>query len=269
MSLFKDISLRINSHFKGDRYKVKFGFCLISTIIYLLIDVILSSVLSYKNTINIVKGNPDYYCLSIFFIIIYSVIFGMIDLNMILWYYKQSNSWSIKWNITMFIVIIINALLYLIYCIFTLFKTINNTFDKNNDDNILVDIITIIYFAVICLMLLVCYIKKQAIKQLKQYRTNQLIRLYEEEDEEGNEIFIELNQEERHISDTKPNDNENDKNNTIDINCIVCMNQPKDTVLFPCCHLQLCNYCSRKIIKTTNKCPICRLNITSSVKVIM
>lgn len=40
--------------------------------------------------------------------------------------------------------------------------------------------------------------------------------------------------------------------------CIVCMAEPRDTVVLPCRHLSLCGPCAEVLRYQSNKCPICR-----------
>jgi hypothetical protein len=46
-------------------------------------------------------------------------------------------------------------------------------------------------------------------------------------------------------------------------NCVVCLEAPKDTVLFPCKHLAMCAECTKRVMKERKpKCPLCRSSIT-------
>ena len=45
--------------------------------------------------------------------------------------------------------------------------------------------------------------------------------------------------------------------------CNICYVNKLDTILFPCGHLCLCQECSKKI---TDNCPICRVNVTGTLK---
>mmetsp|Transcript_34533 Transcript_34533/g.63968 ORF Transcript_34533/g.63968 Transcript_34533/m.63968 type:complete len:145 (-) Transcript_34533:149-583(-) len=45
--------------------------------------------------------------------------------------------------------------------------------------------------------------------------------------------------------------------------CLVCMTDPKDTILLPCRHMCLCRDCLLKMV--TAKCPICRTTIDQHI----
>ena len=49
-------------------------------------------------------------------------------------------------------------------------------------------------------------------------------------------------------------------------NCIVCMNAPSNMIVFPCCHLCMCEDCSKEVQKTNKQCPVCRDVIQSLLK---
>ena len=60
-------------------------------------------------------------------------------------------------------------------------------------------------------------------------------------------------------SETKPIDEvEVDDDDT----CVVCLTENKDTVVLPCRHFCLCAGCAQLLRTQTNKCPICRQDIT-------
>jgi hypothetical protein len=40
--------------------------------------------------------------------------------------------------------------------------------------------------------------------------------------------------------------------------CVVCLTEPRDTVVLPCRHLCLCDDCAQQLRFATNKCPVCR-----------
>jgi hypothetical protein len=48
-------------------------------------------------------------------------------------------------------------------------------------------------------------------------------------------------------------------------NCRICLNNERDTLTLPCFHLVMCSIC--KVRVTT--CPVCRSEITGSIKVFM
>ena len=41
--------------------------------------------------------------------------------------------------------------------------------------------------------------------------------------------------------------------------CVVCMSDPRDTIILPCRHLCLCNTCAESLRYQANNCPICRV----------
>lgn len=43
--------------------------------------------------------------------------------------------------------------------------------------------------------------------------------------------------------------------------CVVCLTNPKDTVIIPCRHMCLCGECAAVLRQQSNKCPICRQTI--------
>ena len=45
--------------------------------------------------------------------------------------------------------------------------------------------------------------------------------------------------------------------------CVVCYSTSKDTVVLPCRHMCLCIDCSQIVRMQTNKCPICRTQVSS------
>jgi hypothetical protein len=47
--------------------------------------------------------------------------------------------------------------------------------------------------------------------------------------------------------------------------CKVCLLNIKNTVLIPCNHCIVCNTCAIELLKTTKKCPGCRVNITNVI----
>jgi len=52
-------------------------------------------------------------------------------------------------------------------------------------------------------------------------------------------------------------ENEND--------CIICMDQSYEVVMVPCGHYCMCEACSKQILNTTSKCPLCRQTIIMAV----
>jgi hypothetical protein len=51
--------------------------------------------------------------------------------------------------------------------------------------------------------------------------------------------------------------------------CVICMDQPKDTVFYPCGHQCLCKPCGDRFRKEARHqiCPICRNRVSDIIKV--
>jgi len=49
--------------------------------------------------------------------------------------------------------------------------------------------------------------------------------------------------------------------------CVVCMTEPRDTIVLPCRHCCLCGACAEMMRFQTNKCAICRSAVKSFLKV--
>jgi len=45
--------------------------------------------------------------------------------------------------------------------------------------------------------------------------------------------------------------------------CIICMSEPRDTLVLPCRHMAFCSYCAGIMRFQCEKCPICRQLVTS------
>jgi E3 ubiquitin-protein ligase MUL1 len=45
------------------------------------------------------------------------------------------------------------------------------------------------------------------------------------------------------------------------LNCVICNEQPRDTIFFPCTHFVCCKQCMKRI--EDEKCPMCRGSIMS------
>lgn len=43
--------------------------------------------------------------------------------------------------------------------------------------------------------------------------------------------------------------------------CIICMSEPRDTVVLPCRHMAFCRYCANVMRTRCEKCPICRQRV--------
>jgi len=70
------------------------------------------------------------------------------------------------------------------------------------------------------------------------------------------------------ITKTKPIKNENEAElNALNrqLNCIICMDKPRNAVILPCMHYIACHNC---LSKTKNNCPLCR-TIVSSILTIL
>lgn len=52
------------------------------------------------------------------------------------------------------------------------------------------------------------------------------------------------------------NDDENDDD--IGKECVICLSEPRDTAVLPCRHMCMCSECAKALRLQSNKCPICR-----------
>ena len=51
------------------------------------------------------------------------------------------------------------------------------------------------------------------------------------------------------------------------VECVVCMDAPKNCVLMPCFHLCVCMRCGKRLRADSGKCPICRKVIRKARRV--
>jgi len=49
--------------------------------------------------------------------------------------------------------------------------------------------------------------------------------------------------------------------------CVICMCEPRDTLILPCRHLCLCNGCADNLRYQANNCPICRAKFYALLQV--
>lgn len=49
--------------------------------------------------------------------------------------------------------------------------------------------------------------------------------------------------------------------------CVVCMSESRNMVLFPCRHMCLCEGCCSRVLSDRRQCPLCRMEVTDTVKV--
>lgn len=45
--------------------------------------------------------------------------------------------------------------------------------------------------------------------------------------------------------------------------CVVCITDPRDTVVLPCRHMCLCSSCAKELRQRSNRCPMCRVPFQS------
>ena len=50
---------------------------------------------------------------------------------------------------------------------------------------------------------------------------------------------------------------------TVENDCVVCSDMPRDTLFMPCCHIATCSLCSPRV----KKCLICKETVQSRIKV--
>jgi hypothetical protein len=48
--------------------------------------------------------------------------------------------------------------------------------------------------------------------------------------------------------------------------CVICLTDPSSIILIPCAHMALCRNCYNCLMKTNNKCPLCRKNILNIIE---
>lgn len=48
--------------------------------------------------------------------------------------------------------------------------------------------------------------------------------------------------------------------------CVICLTEPRDTVVIPCRHMCVCHQCAQVLRYQANKCPICRGAVRSMIK---
>ncbi|CAI7761143.1 unnamed protein product [Closterium sp. NIES-53] len=51
------------------------------------------------------------------------------------------------------------------------------------------------------------------------------------------------------------------------VECVVCLEDPRDTLVLPCRHLCLCLHCAKALRFQSNKCPICRSIVQSLLQI--
>jgi E3 ubiquitin-protein ligase MGRN1 len=49
--------------------------------------------------------------------------------------------------------------------------------------------------------------------------------------------------------------------------CLVCLDEEKDTVVMPCGHLCVCSDCGKGLVKNKHTCPVCRGHIQSLIPI--
>jgi len=49
--------------------------------------------------------------------------------------------------------------------------------------------------------------------------------------------------------------------------CSICIEHPKDTIIFPCLHLSYCNACLTTILSRNSSCPTCRTHVSGTLKI--
>lgn len=50
-----------------------------------------------------------------------------------------------------------------------------------------------------------------------------------------------------------------------DKECLICLSEPKDTLLMPCSHMCVCEDCGKQLVKGKHTCPVCRGNISALI----
>ena len=52
-----------------------------------------------------------------------------------------------------------------------------------------------------------------------------------------------------------------------ELECAICMDARKDTLLMPCNHACVCNACAQDLLRNKSACPSCRVPIESAMKI--
>lgn len=48
--------------------------------------------------------------------------------------------------------------------------------------------------------------------------------------------------------------------------CVICFSEPSSIIFIPCAHMALCNTCYNSLTKCSNKCPLCRKQISNIIE---
>jgi hypothetical protein len=57
------------------------------------------------------------------------------------------------------------------------------------------------------------------------------------------------------------------KNESQENECLICAANPKECAFVPCGHLCVCQKCASELIAISHKCPVCRADTTSTIKI--
>lgn len=60
-----------------------------------------------------------------------------------------------------------------------------------------------------------------------------------------------------------------DEEDEDDYLCVVCLVEPKNTAMLPCRHMCCCQGCARRVCMSSNRCPICRTEVETTLKCTM
>jgi len=58
-----------------------------------------------------------------------------------------------------------------------------------------------------------------------------------------------------------------DEENGEGVECVICMTDARDTTVLPCRHMCLCANCAKILRYQTNKCPVCREEVSSLLQI--
>ena len=50
-----------------------------------------------------------------------------------------------------------------------------------------------------------------------------------------------------------------------DAECMICLSDPKDTLIMPCGHFCVCETCGKSLVESKHSCPVCRGHISSMI----
>merc|ERR1711964_715561 len=80
------------------------------------------------------------------------------------------------------------------------------------------------------------------------------------------ETVFEMGRDAKPERDGDAGDDDDDDSDDGDGVCVVCIDNPKDTVVLPCRHMCMCSECAQAVRNQRGKCPMCRTDIERLMK---